>query len=68
MVQTMATCRQLAVDVVTHARPYDLVAAKKLLTLITAFPDALAHTCKSGTCSMAHNVERLGIQELARPS
>ncbi|KAL7534744.1 hypothetical protein ACHAXR_007063, partial [Thalassiosira sp. AJA248-18] len=43
-----ATCRSLALESVSHLRPYAPESAKKFEQLLLAFPDVLAYTCLAG--------------------
>lgn len=42
------TCRCLALECVTHMRPYAPASAAKFEQLLLAFPDVLAYTCLAG--------------------
>lgn len=43
-----STCRCLALESVSHIRPYAPESAKKFEQLLVAFPDVLAYTCLAG--------------------
>lgn len=55
------TTRMMAVDVVAYIRPRAPKNASKLLSLLVAFPDALAYSCLGGAYPLAQNVEKLVI-------
>lgn len=61
-----ATTRTLAIDIVTDLRPRAPESAYKLLTLVAAFPDALAYACLKGSFPLAHNVKKLVIPRAPR--
>jgi predicted membrane chloride channel (bestrophin family) len=68
-----ASCRAMAVSLVTQIRPHAPTSTETLLTLVAAFPDALAFTCLGGSYTLAHNVKKLvipraGIQTRLAPA
>jgi putative membrane protein len=64
-----ATVRTMAVTIVSHIRPKAPLAAEELVAHTAAFPDALAYTCLSRACPLAHNVKKLvlpGVDQTAQ--
>ena len=56
--QVAAKTRTMALEIVTHIRPKAPNSAKRLLTLVAAFPDALAYSCLGKIYPLAHNVKK----------
>lgn len=57
--KTMATCRDLALCVVSHIQPHSPKSASKLMKLLAAFPDALSFSCLSETVKLPIQVKEL---------
>ena len=64
--QVAAKTRTMALEIVTHIRPKAPNSAKRLLTLVAAFPDALAYSCLGKIYPLAHNVKKLVLPRVAR--
>mmetsp|Transcript_11824 Transcript_11824/g.21509 ORF Transcript_11824/g.21509 Transcript_11824/m.21509 type:complete len:413 (-) Transcript_11824:126-1364(-) len=62
--KTQSTCRNLALNLVTHIYPHSPKSVEKFMITLAAFPDALCFSCLSGSAPLPlHVLEVLGVQK-----